>query len=273
MVRKTLLWIAAILALGSAGGGGYTYWLYTQTDDWLRTYAQKAFLKRIPNAVISIGRGSVRLEPQNPPLRCPAFREGARRTRGACVEIIVTIDGQELSEDQTIDVRSLRILRPDVRLVRDLQGHWNWHKLLPLARPEDPCPELSFEDLQVGVQLARAGGQTSAFHIQQSSVRLVPSAHREFAIEAAAQLPGLGDVHFEGDFALDRGTWKVRGGTRGSVNITELMESFAQAFPDAAQRLAAFQNRLPAAPVATADLSGAQPAPRCVAERTGVDRL
>ncbi|HUE17269.1 MAG TPA: hypothetical protein VMR25_24165 [Planctomycetaceae bacterium] len=259
MVRKTLQWIAAILALGSVGGGGYTYWLYTQWDDALRLYAQKAFLKRIPNAVISIGRArfdwSRRIHLYDVRLSAKGLDEPVAR----CVEIIVTIDGQELSEDQTIDVRSLRILRPDVRLICDSQGHWNWHKLLPLARPEDPCPELSFEDLQVGVQLEHAGGPTSAFHIQQSSVRLVPSAHREFAIEAAAQLPGLGDVHFEGDFALDKGIWKIRGGTKGSVNITDLMESFAHAFPDSAQRLAAFQNRIPGPPVATADLSGARP--------------
>jgi hypothetical protein len=258
MVRKTLQWIAAILALSSVGGGGYAYWLYSQTDDWLRMYAQNAFLKRIPTAVISIGRArfdwSRKIHLYDVRLSAKGLDEPVAR----CVEIIVTVDGQALSEDQTIDVRSLRILRPDVRLLRDSQGHWNWQKLV-LARPEDPCPELSFEDLQVGLQIAHADGKTSAFHVQQSSVRLVPSAHREFAIEAAAQLPGLGDVHFEGDFALDRGIWKIRGGTKGSVNITDVMESFAHAFPDAAERLAAFQNRLPAAPVATADLSGARP--------------
>ena len=146
-----------------------------------------------------------------------------------------------------------------MRLLRDSQEHWNWQKLLPLARPEDPCPELTFEDLQIGVQVAHADGKTSAFHVQQSSLRLVPSAHREFKIEAAAQLPGLGDVHFNGDFALDKGTWRVQGGTKGAVNIAELLASAAHAFPDAAERLADLQNRLPAVPVATADVSENRP--------------
>jgi hypothetical protein len=258
MVRKTLQWIATILALGSAGGGGYAYWLYTQTDEWLRTYAQQALLKRIPTAVISIGRArfdwSRKIHLYDVRLSAKGLDEPVAR----CVEIVITVDGQELSEDQTIDVRSIRILRPDVRLLRDSQEHWNWQKLV-LARPEDPCPELTFEDLQIGVQIARADGKTSAFHVQQSSLRLVPSAHRQFKIEAAAQLPGLGDVHFNGDFALDKGTWRVRGGTKGAVNIAELLASAAHAFPDAAERLADLQNRLPAVPVATADVSENRP--------------
>src|ERR1700677_3680965 len=183
MVRKTLQWIAAILALGGASGGGYAYWLYTQTDEWLRAYAQKAFLQRIPTAVISIGRArfdwSHRIHLYDVKLSAEGLDEPVAR----CVEIVVTVDGQELSQKQTIDVRSLRILRPDVRLIRDAAGSWNWQKL-KLARPEDPCPELSFEDLQVGVWLARKGGQPSSFHVQQSAVRLIPSAHREFTVEA-----------------------------------------------------------------------------------------
>jgi AsmA-like C-terminal region len=258
MVRKTLQWIAAILALGGASGGGYAYWLYTQTDEWLRAYAQKAFLQRIPTAVISIGRArfdwSHRIHLYDVKLSAEGLDEPVAR----CVEIVVTVDGQELSENQTIDVRSLRILHPDVRLIRDAAGSWNWQKL-KLARPEDPCPELSFEDLQVGVWLARKGGQPSSFHVQQSAVRLIPSAHRAFTIAAAAQLPGLGDVQCEGTFALDRGTWKVRGGTKGTADITELVESVEHIFPESAHQLADLQNRLQADPVQTADLSQARP--------------
>ncbi len=256
MVRKTLQWIAAILVLGGAGGGGYAYWLYTQTDEWLRTYAQKAFLQRIPTAVISIGRArfdwSHRIHLYDVRLSAQGLDEPVAR----CVEIVVTVDGQELSENQTIDVRSLRILHPDVRLIRDAAGAWNWQKL-KLARPEDPCPELSFEDLQVGVWLARKGGQPSSFHVQQSSVRLIPSAHREFTVEAVAQLPGLGDVQCTGSFALDRGTWKIRGKTKGTADITELVESVEHIFPESAQHLADLQNRLQADSVQTADLSQA----------------
>lgn len=271
MVRKTLQWIAAILALGGAGGGGYAYWLYTQTDEWLRAYAQKAFLQRIPTAVISIGRArfdwSHRIHLYDVRLSAKGLNEPVAR----CVEIVITVDGQELSENQTIDVRSLRILHPDVRLVRDAAGAWNW-QTLKLARPEDPCPELSFEDLQVGVWLARNSGAPSSFHIQQSAVRLIPSAHREFTVEAVAQLPGLGDVECTGNFAVDRGTWKVRGKTKGAADITELADSVGHIFPESAQYLAELQNRLRADPVQTADLSLSKPAaPPTVSGQAKID--
>ena len=237
MVRKTLQWIAAILALGSAGGGGYTYWIFTQTDDWLRDYAQKAFLKRIPNAVISIGRArfdwSRKIHLYDVRLSAKGLDEPVAR----CAEIVVTVDGQQLSEDQTIDVRSLRILRPDVRLVRDAEGHWNWQKLLPLVLQKDACPELSFEDLQVAVHVAHPVGPTNDFYVQQSSVRLIPSGHREFVIEAGAILPGLGDVHLGGNFTVGTGIWSVRGETRSGADVNELMASFGQLCPEAAQRL------------------------------------
>jgi AsmA-like C-terminal region len=271
MVRKTLQWIAAILALGGAGGGGYAYWLYTQTDEWLRAYAQKAFLQRIPTAVISIGRArfdwSHRIHLYDVRLSAQGLDEPVAR----CVEIIVTVDGQELSENQQIDVRSLRILHPDVRLLRDAAGTWNWQKL-KLARPEDPCPELSFEDLQVGVWLARNGKPSSSFHVQQSSVRLIPSAHREFSVEAVAQLPGLGDVQCSGSFSPDKGIWKVRGGTKGAADITELVDSVEHIFPESAQQLADLQTRLQTDPLKTADLSPAKPsAPTSVSGQAKID--
>jgi hypothetical protein len=258
MVRKTLQWIAAILVLGGASGGGYAYWLYTQTNEWLRGYAEKAFLQRIPTAVITIGRARFDWSHRIHLYDVHLSAKGLDAPVARCVEIIVTVDGQELSDDQTIDVRSLRIIRPDVRLLRIADGSWNWQKL-HLARPEDPCPELSFEDLQVAVHFGQAGGQTRAVHIQQSSVRLIPSAHREFAIEASAQLPGLGGVNFKGNFAPDKGTWRVQGKTRSGADVTEMMDSFARIFPDAAQRFTAFQNHIPAATVTTADLSDAGP--------------
>ena len=259
MVRKTLQWIAAILVLGGASGGGYAYWLYTQTNEWLRGYAEKAFLQRIPTAVISIGRARFDWSHRIHLYDVHLSAKGLDAPVARCVEIIVTVDGQELSDDQTIDVRSLRIIRPDVRLLRNAEGHWNWQKL-HLARPEDPCPELSFEDLQVAVHMDQGSGQTRAVHIQQSSVRLIPSAHREFAIEAAAQLARFGRRQLSAGISrLRQGDLRrVRRKTRSGADVTELMGSFTRIFPDAAQRLAAFQNRIPAATVTTADLSDAE---------------
>ena len=158
-----------------------------------------------------------------------------------------------------------------MRLLRDAAGSWNWQKL-KLARPEDPCPELSFEDLQVGVWLARNGSPPSSFHVQQSSVRLIPSAHREFSVEAVAQLPGLGDVQCSGTFSPDKGIWKVRGGTKGAADITELVDSVEHIFPESAQQLADLQKRLQADPVKTADLSAAKPsAPPSVSGQAKID--
>ena len=133
MVRKTLQWIAAILVLGGASGGGYAYWLYTQTNEWLRGYAEKAFLQRIPTAVISIGRARFDWSHRIHLYDVHLSAKGLDAPVARCVEIVVTVDGQELSDDQTIDVRSLRIIRPDVRLLRIADGSWNWQKL-PLGQ-------------------------------------------------------------------------------------------------------------------------------------------
>src|SRR5262249_310036 len=149
-----------------------------------------------------------------------------------------------LSDELQIDVRAVHVVRPDVRIVRDAAGSWNWEKILPLPEPDEMCPEVAFEDLQVGLSLAHSGTNTASFHVQQGGVRLVPSGRRKFQFEADGRLPTLGEVRLAGGFDLESRAWRLSGGTSAGASIAEVVDSVLHAFPDTSDKLAALEQTL-----------------------------
>ncbi len=243
VVRKTLQWIATLLLLAGVAGGGYSYWFFTHSDEQLRAKIYEFVAKKLPNAQLEIGRAwfwGHKVHLQNVLLSAKGLDQPLAR----CAEIIVTLDGEELSDELRIDVRAVHVVRPDVRLVRDASGHWNWEKLLPLPEPDDMCPEVAFDDLQIGLQLSHLSAGTASFHIQQGGVRLVPSARKVFQVEADFRLPSLGDFHLDGGFDLEKRTWRVSGGTAAGTNIGDIVDSAVHAFPEVSDRLVAFDKTL-----------------------------
>ena len=153
VVRKTLQWIATLLLLAGVGGGGYSYWFFTHSDEQLRAKIYEFVGKKLPNARLEIGRAwfwGHKVHLQNVLLSAKGLDQPLAR----CAEIVVTLDGEELSDELRIDVRAVHVVRPDVRIMRDSTGHWNWEKILPLPEPDEMCPEVAFDDLQVALQLA-----------------------------------------------------------------------------------------------------------------------
>ncbi len=244
VVRKTLQWIATLLLLAGAVGGGYSYWFFTHSDEQLRAKIYEFVGKKLPNARLEIGRAwfwGHKVHLQNVLLSAKGLDQPLAR----CAEIVVTLDGEELSDELRIDIRAVHVVRPDVRIMRDATGHWNWEKVLPLPEPDEMCPEVAFDDLQVELQLAHGGGaRTAAFHVQQGGVRLVPSARKVFQVEADFRLPSLGDIHLDGGFDLEKRTWRLGGGTAAGANIGDLVDHVLRAFPDTGERLAALERKL-----------------------------
>jgi hypothetical protein len=243
VVRKTLQWIATLLLLAGVGGGGYSYWFFTHSDEQLRAKIYEFVGKKLPNARLEIGRAwfwGHKVHLQNVLLSAKGLDQPLAR----CAEIVVTLDGEELSDELRIDVRAVHVVRPDVRILRDSAGHWNWEQILPLPEPDEMCPEIAFEDLQVALQLAHGGAGTAAFHVQQGGVRLVPSARKVFQVEADFRLPSLGDIHLDGGFDLEKRTWRLGGGTAAGANVGDLVDNVLRAFPDTGERLAALEKTL-----------------------------
>jgi AsmA-like C-terminal region len=243
VVRKTLQWIATLLLLAGVGGGGYSYWFFTHSDEQLRAKIYEFVGKKLPNARLEIGRAwfwGHKVHLQNVLLSANGLDQPLAR----CHEIVITLDGEELSDQLRIDIRAVHVVRPDVRVVRDASGHWNWEKLLPLPEPDDITPEVDFDDLQIGLQLAHSNAEMAAFHVQQGGIRLVPSAHKVFQVQADLRLPTVGDIHLDGGFDLVKRTWRLSGGTESGTSIGDLVDSMTHAFPDAGGRLAAFEQTL-----------------------------
>lgn len=245
MVRKTLQWIATILFLAGLGTGGYAYWFFTHSDENLRRAVLKAIAEKCPNADVQVRRAwfdfGRRVHLEGVLISAKGLDEPLAR----CAEVVIAIDGEELSEDLRIDVRSVRVIRPDVRVVRDAKGNWNWQKLLPLPEPGDACPEFALEDLQVALRIARSEGEFAA-HIQKAELRLISSARRQFALEASAHLRGLGSIHLDGNCDLNKKTWTVNGQTVEAANLADLVEIVSKAAPEVPERVAAAARALSA---------------------------
>src|SRR4051812_5175246 len=237
VIRKTLQWIATLLVLTGLGGSGYAYWFYVHSDDVLKAMVREALDKKFPNGEFQIARARLDYWTRKIHLFSVIVNaKGDTTPLARCVEVIITIDGQELSQEQKIDVRSIRFVRPDIRLTREPQGAWNWHRILPIREVEETTPEFAFEDAQVVV--APNGSSTApSYHLRNIEGRLVPSARRQFKIDASGQVAGLASVHVTGDCDIEKCTWSLDGATVEAANVPDLVQTLTQAFPAAGSRL------------------------------------
>src|SRR4051812_7111656 len=199
IVRKTLQWIAALLVLTGLGGSGYAYWFYVHSNDVLKALVKEALQKKIPNGEFQIDRARYDYWTRKIHLfNVLVSAKGDTAPLARCAEVVITIDGQELSQEQKIDVRSIRFVRPDIRLIREKADAWNWHRILPIREVEETTPEFAFDDAQVAITLPGGSAQAGSYHLRGVEGRLVPSARRQFAIDASGQVAGLATLHVTG---------------------------------------------------------------------------
>src|SRR5262249_19176109 len=130
-VRKTIQWIFLLLLAGTAGGGGYAFYLWNQSDELLKQKLLDRIHQLAPGWEVSMSRARFDLLG-----RVHVYELSLKASDGFSPlldvpEAILTVDREHLADPQS-PIRHVRWIRPKVQLERDADGVWNVQKLPPL---------------------------------------------------------------------------------------------------------------------------------------------
>ncbi|TWU14917.1 hypothetical protein CA54_37870 [Symmachiella macrocystis] len=235
-IRKTCTWIFVLLVFVVAGGGGYAYWFLSQSDELVRaTLLEKLaaaapdWQAEIPEARIDLW-GRVRvydLTLKNPENRRPAV---------LLPETIVVLDRSRLA-DQEVVIQQVRLLRPELELVRDRAGRWNLEGIQPPPESKSQ-PEIFVEQGAITLRVTHEDGQLSpAMTLRDVNLELTPTGKKRYRIKSDFQLDKAGAMQLNGEFDLVAKTWEANGAIQELQLDADLAKELAGFFPKQVRKL------------------------------------
>lgn len=262
-LRRTILVFLFLLFLGAAGGGTYVYIVWSRSDEMLRQSVHEKLAEIAPgwNIAISEARfnlllGQVHLydvtvpgdDPAAPLLEMP--------------EVVLVVDRDALTTPNP-EIRRVRVIRPRVHLVRNVDGDWNFLRLPPLRNPMHAIPEFRWEQATVTVRLDQPNqglvdqglplpgntdsGKGTTLRFTDVGVAMIPSGKREFLIKTSGTVPFADEMTTEGTWNMADRSWSVKGAARQLRIDKPLLELAALLSPDVRggmERLAATADKL-----------------------------
>jgi hypothetical protein len=240
--RKTTKWLVILVLLVAAGGGSYGFYLWNESNERIRKVILAKCEEMAPDWDVSIGRARFdwhrRLYLYNLTLKA----KGQSQSIVSVPEIIVSIDRERFAERQEIVVQKVRILGPELDLIRDADGKWNWQQLKPPSKSNQSLPELEIIQATVRVRLDQTDGSPAAvLGLQNADLKLVPSGKRSFLITGLTQVGQAGKLTVDGSWDLDHGVGWFNGEMNDVSSSGELSGLVIGSSPELRLKLARAQ--------------------------------
>lgn len=212
--RKTIKWFLVIVLVLGLAGGGYAYWVWSNANRLLLQNVRETIAEMAPGWDVEIGAARFdwhrRVHIYDVTLKSPDGNGEMLRIP----EAVLVVDREKLADAQVVDVQRIRLIRPELRLVRNSEGAWNWQKLPPIKKPEKfpALPEFVVEEATISVRLERAGGaEPTEFSLREADLQCVPAAQREFLIKGSTVIRQAGRLDVNGRWNLDSGRFQCDG--------------------------------------------------------------
>ncbi len=235
-VRKTCTWIFVLLLIAVAGGGGYAYWFLSHSDELVRAALLEKMVAAAPDWDVAIPEARIdlwgRVRVYDLTLKDPERREPTV----SLPETIVILDRGRLA-DQEIIIQQVRLLRPQLELVRDRAGKWNLEGIKP-PEPANSQPEIFVENGALTIRVTHEDGRLSpAVTLRDVNLELTPTGKKRYRVTTNFQLDKAGKIDVHGEFDLDAQTWEAGGAIRGLSLDETLFRELAGFFPQQVRQL------------------------------------
>ena len=246
-VRKTIKWMVLIVVALCAVGGGYAYWQWSHANALLLDRIRAAVAEKAPGWHVEIE--SARFDWHR---RIHIYNLTLRDKSGTATilhvpETVLVVDREKLAESQTVDIQRIRLIKPEVHLVRDAEGRWNFQKLPPLkpSKQKTPLPEIVIEDAVANVRLEQADGADPAdVQLRQLGLKLVPRAARQFRIEGNTTVRDAGRLALTGVWHVDGRQWAFDGQMQNVQANGELLALAVGTSPELRNNVARLETAL-----------------------------
>jgi hypothetical protein len=234
-----------LLLLGAIGAGGYTYYIWNESDELLAEALRNRLHELVPEWNIEFKHvrpdflGRIRI-------RDLSLKSADGKTPLLDVdEVILSVDRERLA-DPMPPLRFITWTKPRLHLVRYSDGRWNFQDLPPPAPMEkNSLPEIHIEHGTVFADFHDdEAGPPARVQIDKCDLRLIPRGARQFIIKAAAKLPISQAVTAEGTWAIDDGTWDMSGQLKNLVLDSALSKLASHVSIDCRKGLARLDSTL-----------------------------
>lgn len=246
-IRKTCLWLFAILTAAAIGLGivGYRFW--ANADQILHKHVETAIAEWYPEANFELGRFKLdwlgRIHVEQFSLTLPE----SDKPLIDLPDTVVDLDRDALIHRQEAVVLNLKFLQPQIEVTRLADGTWDFQNLPPIPRSgkRSSLPTCDLNNARLVVNVVRPGQQTPAtLIIDNADIKLTPNGKRSLLLDGAARLEHIGQLAINGRVNIDTKTGSLEGRLVGVELGDELLQYASSFAPSIQQKVTALEKRL-----------------------------
>ncbi|MEZ6045150.1 MAG: hypothetical protein R3C11_06125 [Planctomycetaceae bacterium] len=249
-IGRSIRWYFIFTLLFTLMVGGGVIWFWMRSDELLKGQLTSQLNLMVPDWNVQIGRTRYDWKSQIHIFDVTIQGDNPGRPLLQLPEVIVKIDVEQFKANQHLQVQKLILKRPTLNLMRNVAGEWNWARLSPPPRTEEPVPEIEIRDARYKVVLENGNGRPPGeVFIEQANVKLVPTGKRNVSIEGLTHINQLGRLAIKGNWSVDTGQWDVKGSIEEVKTQGEFLSLIAGQSPELLtklQRLDSFLKNYPA---------------------------
>ena len=230
------LMIVLVLLIAVAGGGG-VYWFYLRSDKLLCAEALRQLEAMAPELTFGIERANFDLSGR-------ACLYGLSVTLPDDVEpslyipeTIATLDQQQMTDFENVTIRRLRVVKPMLRVVRQMDGRWNWQGINTQGSGTPTLPDLEIEQGTAIVELQRVGRTARKLKLNNLNLTALPSAARQLRIALSTRIDPAGPLSATVDLNLDGMPWKAEAKWKSFPIDDGLLQLLGDVSPEIEEKL------------------------------------
>lgn len=202
-MRKLFRALISLLALAAVVAGAAGYWYVTRGDEFLRQKALVELNRLSPQLAIKLERANFDLYGR---IRLAGLLVNHRETGEPLAkipEVVVTVDRQQLLNDQKIVMRQVRFLAPEFFVQRN-GNSWNWAGVTFRQKRSVPLPEFALEHGRARLQMLLPDGTArDRMMIDAITAQVAPGDGSSIGWQVQARIDPAGPVDLQGTLTSD----------------------------------------------------------------------
>ena len=242
-IRRTMMWVFWLCLSASAAGGSYVWRMWAQSDQMLYERVSQALEESLPGWDVGLARARFDLQGQ---IRLYQLKLGPKGALPWALlpETVISVDREQLVQQRLV-FHQIRLLQPQLELIQNADGTWNWSGLPLPAKTSSYPVECKVERGTIHVR-RRIGpeGKFETVTLNNVTLLLTPEGQQRYLVQGHVSLDPIGVIQLDGVWRQDEKSWLVNGRAEKLRWDDALCERVHSLLPELREHLAATSRKL-----------------------------